>query len=159
MAMLCMLVIAACKDDKKDEPTVPEPTPTPTSVAVTGVSTNKSTVTLMEGGSETVTAKCRGRIAGDGAAQGTTQTKHGSEVITQTEGAIRGEMAEMTDLPLVGSSVVDTTLYAEIPTRVEGILRLGRDSERENRTDNNEKLFHYAIGFKRFPIHKNIKIS
>ena len=43
---------AGCGPDEPDNPTPP----TPTTVAVTGVSLNKSSMTLTEGGSETLTA-------------------------------------------------------------------------------------------------------
>ncbi|MCR5463289.1 MAG: Ig-like domain-containing protein [Bacteroidales bacterium] len=53
LAMMAMtMFFAGCGPDEPDNPTPP----TPTTVAVTGVSLNKSSMTLTEGGSETLTA-------------------------------------------------------------------------------------------------------
>ena len=53
LAMMAMFTFfAGCGPDEPDNPTPP----TPTTVAVTGVSLNKSSMTLTEGGSETLTA-------------------------------------------------------------------------------------------------------
>ena len=56
------LLIASCGDDSKDEPVTPVG---PTTVAVTGVSVSKTTVTLVEGNAETVTATVSPENASD----------------------------------------------------------------------------------------------
>lgn len=53
LAAMCCLFIAACSKDSKDEPVTP---PEPTTVAVTGVSVNKTSLTLVEGSTESVSA-------------------------------------------------------------------------------------------------------
>ena len=58
------LLIASCSKDK-DEPNVPVGPDEPTTVAVTGVSINKTSVTLLEGNTETVTATVSPEDASD----------------------------------------------------------------------------------------------
>ena len=54
-SMAVAVVIAASCGGEEPEP-APTPAPTPTTVAVTGVSLNKTSLTITEGGSETLTA-------------------------------------------------------------------------------------------------------
>ena len=64
LAAMTGLLIASCSKDK-DEPNVPVGPDEPTTVAVTGVSINKTSVTLLEGNTETVTATVSPEDASD----------------------------------------------------------------------------------------------
>ena len=84
-----------------------------------------------------------GRIVTRYTANTSTKVEPRCNIVSYSYSDIRGDMLKMTNCPIIGSHIINTTHHTEIPSRSE-VLCVSGEGQSDRSEDSHKNLFHYV---------------